>query len=398
MIGNPPYINVERLDPILKTYLFRDFSTCSGRTDIYIGFIEKSLLLLRYGGVMSFIIPYSFTNQNYAELARLNIVDNYELSEIVDTSEYLVFDNAMVKNIILRVKKNEGKRTTIKRAGSSEDFRLHQFGTRMVMTDKFKSLRKCRFETREFESLLDLKAKIESNAFPLRKICFIGYGVRVNNKTDKAKPKAYYVSDIRKDGYKPFVEGKNIDRYVHSDGGWLNYVPTEHYNPMFSELFENEKIIFINVVSGQLRFAYDSESYYNSHTVINCVRIDKLLKASHISARKAVAEGDINLARKYPTKFLLGVLNSKIIYWYFSNFMSEGLHIFPEDANHLPIPLCDHDTIEKITAIVDGILKKKKTNPMANTAPEEEQIDMLLLRAYQLSEKDGDVVFEHSAP
>lgn len=78
--------------------------------------------------------------------------------------------------------------------------------------------------------------------------------------------------------------------------------------------------------------------------------------------------------------------------------MNEGLHIFPEDANHLPIPLCDHDTIEKITAIVDGILKKKNTNPMANTASEEKQIDMLLLRAYQLSEKDGDVVFGHSAP
>lgn len=394
--GNPPYINVERLNPILKKCLFRDFSTCTGRTDIYIGFIEKSLALLRRGGIMSFIIPYAFTNQNYAELARINIIENFELSEIVDTSDYLVFDHAMVKNIILRVKKDTGWTTTIKRAASSEDFRLHNFGTRIIVSEKFKCLRKCRFETKEFESLLDLKARIERNAFQLRKICFIGYGVRVNNKTDKDKPKAYYVSSTRKEGYKPFVEGKNINRYTHSDSGWLNYVPSEHYNPMFPELFENEKIIFINVVSGQLRFAYDSESFYNSHTVINCVRIDKLLNAKHISARKAITEGDINLARNYPTKFLLGVLNSKIIYWYFSNFMSEGLHIFPEDANQLPIPMCDQQTISEVTIIVDRILTKKKENPLEDTTPEDAQIDRLLLKAYQLSEADGRIIMGHS--
>ena len=214
------------------------------------------------------------------------------------------------------------------------------------------------------------------------------YGVRVNSKINKDKPKSYYVSPVKRDGYKPFVEGKNITRYYHSDSGWLNYCPNEHYNPMFPQLFENEKIIFINVVSGQLRFAYDPDFYYNSHTVVNCVRIDKLLKAQHISARRAIAEGDINLAKKYPTKFILGVLNSKIIYWYFSNFMSDGLHIFPEDASNLPIPFCGEESIKRIEETVDRIISMKNHNPLSDTSKEENAIEDILASAFKLSEEE----------
>lgn len=388
MIGNPPYINVERLSPVVKDALFRYYETCSGRTDIYIGFIEKALSILTKRGVMTFIIPFAFTNQNYAELSRLNIVKNHELSEIVDTSDYMVFDNASVKNIILRVRNCPGNDTVIKHASNPDAFINHCFGTRIIATRKFQGLRKCRFETKDFEPLLDLKTKIEANSFLLKKICFVGYGVRVNSKTDKDKPKSYYVSPIKRDGYKPFVEGKNINRYYHSDNGWLNYCPNEHYNPMFPQLFENEKIIFINVVSGQLRFAYDPGYYYNSHTVVNCVRIDKLLKAQHISARRAIAEGDINLAKTYPTKFILGVLNSKIIYWYFSNFMSDGLHIFPEDASNLPIPLCDEKAIKRIEETVDRIISMKNHDPLSDTSNEEKAIEDILASALKLSEEE----------
>ena len=391
-LGNPPYINVEHLDDTLKNYLFNFYSTCTGRTDIYIGFIEKSLSILAKQGIMTFIIPYAFTNQNYAEPARRNIIDNYALSEIVDTSDYMVFDNAIVKNVILRVRNNNGGMTVIKKASTKDSFINHDFDIRAIDSGRFKELRKCRFETKDFAPLLSLKAHIDDSTFPLRRICFIGYGVRVNSKTDKSKPKAFYVSPVRKDGYKPFVEGKNIERYYHSDSGWLNYRPNEHYNPMFPELFENEKIIFINVVSGQLRFAYDVDSYYNSHTVVNCVRLDRITKAKHISARKAITEGDIELARTYSMKFLLGVLNSALIYWYFSNFMSDGLHIFPEDANTLPIPFATKEQQAPIIALVDEILAAKIVNPSADTSAQEAEIDRLVYDLYDVPQEERKII------
>ncbi|MGI6369957.1 MAG: Eco57I restriction-modification methylase domain-containing protein [Candidatus Kapaibacterium sp.] len=91
ILGNPPYVNVELLDSDTKTYLFSNYKTCKGRTDMYIAFIEKALSLLKQNGEFSFIIPYAYTNQNYAELSRKLLIEKYSVQEIVDTANYQVF-------------------------------------------------------------------------------------------------------------------------------------------------------------------------------------------------------------------------------------------------------------------------------------------------------------------
>ena len=111
-------------------------------------------------------------------------------------------------------------------------------------------------------------------------------GARLNHRSKKLG-KNHYISQSAISSGKRFCEGKSIERYSFAQDGWLNYTPDEHYNPMFPELFENKKLMFINVVKDRLRFAYDHEGFYNSHTVVNCVRLDLLSNATHISARRA---------------------------------------------------------------------------------------------------------------
>ena len=77
-------------------------------------------------------------NSNSFKQATMNIhtMDEHQIAmlvknnidEIVDTSNYLVFDTAMVKNIILRFsnKENEGK-TRIRIVNSAEEFATHKF-------------------------------------------------------------------------------------------------------------------------------------------------------------------------------------------------------------------------------------------------------------------------------
>ena len=318
VIGNPPYINIENLDDGIKEALFREFDTCRGRTDIYIGFIEITTKLLLQNGVATFIIPYSYTNQNYAELSRLMLVNKYSVDELLDTSNYMVFENANVKNITIRFTNREPSYTKIRIVNSDIDFKQSKFEESVIETNKFGLLKGCRLETKGAIKLLGIKDKVDNVSFKLSTIFSVAYGVRVNNKTDRNKPKSYYIHDEYKDGYKAFVEGRYIHRYNHTQCGWLDYKPTEHYNSMFTELFENEKLISINVVSDRLRFSYDNCHLYDSHTVLNCVNIKYLRNASHISARKAVENGNMNLAFKYSTKLVLGILNSKFINWYFS--------------------------------------------------------------------------------
>jgi len=89
-----------------------------------------------------------------------------------------------------------------------------------------------------------------------------------------------------------------------------------------------KRLIFINVVKDKLRFAYDNSKFYNSHTVINCVNITNLKEAKHISAKKAIKEFSLEKALNYSIKYLLGILNSSLITWYFYNFQSEAFHFF----------------------------------------------------------------------
>ena len=60
---------------------------------------------------------------------------------------------------------------------------------------------------------------------------------------------------------KRLLVGKNIKKHhINYTGLWINYLPDKLYNPMFPELFENEKIIFKDVTSN-LIFAYDINHY-----------------------------------------------------------------------------------------------------------------------------------------
>ena len=172
----------------------------------------------------------------------------------------------------------------------------------------------------------------------------------------------------------------------------MNYVPNEHYNPMFPELFENKKLMCIRIVKNQLRFVYDDEGFYNSHTVINCVRLDLLSRASHISARRAFPSADSNLAKKHDYKFLLGVLNSNFTNWYFHNFLSDGLNFYPNDAKQLPIPDVSPEQQLPIIELVDQILDAKRSDLETDTSNLENEIDKRVYALYDLTDDEIAIV------
>ena len=393
VIGNPPYINIENLPIEMKDYLFKNYQTCKGRTDIYIAFLEKSISILNTMGIMSFILPYAFTTQKYGEKMRQMLIANHTIREIVDASGYRIFENAIVYNIILTVGNHKVQdQAKVRSHHSNADFDKRSGEEFLIDQHAFAELKDSRFETNShvFDNL-KLKEKIWQRAIRFDQICLVAYGARLNHRSKKLG-KDYYVSQSPTSGSKQFCEGKNIERYRFSQAGWLNYAPDEHYNPMFPELFENKKLMFIRIVKEQLRFAYDDEGFYNSHTVVNCIRLDMLSGASHISARRAVQGADNNLANKYDYKFLLGILNSDFTNWYFRNFLSDGLNFYPNDAKELPIPDVTPKRQTPIIELVDQILDDKRKNGDTNTSTLEDEIDKLVYELYNLTEDEIAIV------
>ena len=393
VIGNPPYINIENLPVITKNYLFENYQACKGRTDIYIAFLEKSISILNVKGIMSFILPYAFAMQKYGEKMREMLIESHNIREIVDASSYRIFENAVVYNIVLIVGKYKLKDLTkVRLHYSNTDFDVRSGKEFLIDQHAFAELKDSRLETNPYVfGSLKLKAKVWENAVRFDQICLVAYGARLNHRSEKLG-KAHYINQSQISGSKRFCEGKNIERYLFTQEGWLNYTPGEHYNPMFTELFENRKLMFIRIVKERLRFAYDDEGFYNSHTVVNCVRLDLLSGVSHITARRAVRQANNNLAKKFNYKYLLGVLNSGLTNWYFCNFLSDNLNFYPNHAKELPIPDVTSEQQSQIIALVDKILKAKAADPNADTSNLENEIDKLVYDLYDLTDDEIAIV------
>ena len=393
VIGNPPYISVTNLPVTMRNYLLKNYQTCKMRTDIYIAFLENSISLLNTNGIMGFILPYAFAVQKYGEKMRQMLIENHTIREIVDASSYRIFENAVVYNIILSVGKHKGQdQTRIRLHYNNADFDTRGGEEFFIDQHTFAKLKGSRLETNllVFDSL-KIKEKIQRHTIRLDQICLIAYGTRLNDHYGEKK-KRDYISYIPISGGKRFCEGRNIERYSFAQTGWLDYSPDEHYNPMFPELFENKKLMFIRVVKERLRVAYDDGDFYNCNTVINCVRLDLLSAASHISARRAVRNANSNLAKKYDYKFLLGALNSGFTNWYFRNFLSDGLNLYANDVKELPIPNVTPEQQTPIIELVNQILDAKSTDPNSDTSELENEIDNLVYELYNLTEKEIAIV------
>ena len=148
VIGNPPYINVENLSAEMRDHLFSNYRTCEKRTDIYIAFIEKSLSLIKTRGLFSFIIPFSFTKQQYATRIRSELIVNHTIRELVDASSYRIFENAVVYNIVLTVARDKQRSPMRIRLYRSNDDFDNRRGTEFIVDPTFFiDLKDSRFDT-----------------------------------------------------------------------------------------------------------------------------------------------------------------------------------------------------------------------------------------------------------
>ncbi|MBI2178527.1 MAG: SAM-dependent DNA methyltransferase [Candidatus Tectomicrobia bacterium] len=81
IVGNPPYVAIEKLSEDERARYRRLFNTARGRLDLYLLFWERALGLLRPGGRLVFITPEKFA---YVETARplREILSQFQVEEI----------------------------------------------------------------------------------------------------------------------------------------------------------------------------------------------------------------------------------------------------------------------------------------------------------------------------
>lgn len=93
VVGNPPYIRLEGVAPrTMETYR-RLYPTMRGRSDIYVGFIEKGLTVLRPGGTLSFICSDRWMRNQYGSKLRDFVSRRFAVDAVITMHDVSAFED-----------------------------------------------------------------------------------------------------------------------------------------------------------------------------------------------------------------------------------------------------------------------------------------------------------------
>ncbi len=233
VLGNPPYVRMERLKQI-KPYLERRYEVVAGRADLYFYFFERGIRLIKNGGRLGFICNSTFLNTKAAVKLRTFILDNSQIENLVNFGDIQIFEGVATLPMIV----------TLKRVDNPEKVSLRYWIPEELPSGNFQSayLKGCRSYPQSalsaapwhFEGgeLLALREKIKAGRKTLREVYGSPlYGIKTGlNRAfviDTATKEQLCAQDpSSSELLKPFLEGKDVKRWrAESRGLWLVYTP-----------------------------------------------------------------------------------------------------------------------------------------------------------------------------
>jgi type II restriction-modification enzyme len=404
VIGNPPYVSapnqvadkrlLKQREQLLK---FGSYKTLYQKWDLYIPFIEKSLQLLKDGGIYSPIVPYPVTNQNYAKRIRQIIINNYDLFEITDLKGIKVFESATVTNCILFIKKGLPRNRVC-----ISNFNLKQNNIKVVFTKSYTEL-----VQDEQTVVWNLTQEIRNvnrhaNMYVLGDFCYISVGMVLNsdeNSNDEKFTKADLISEMEDNvHWKKFIEAKDIEKYSINRIRYLEYgtkrCPSKVRRQTFPELYSTKKLLFNRL--GSLQVVVDKKGNYTTsdamfvailwedlHGVENKSITASIKKFSHYTRNEME-----KFSEKINLLYILAIMNSYYANILLTNIRGGDYHIYPEHIRNIPIPSASKEQQQPIIDLVDQILIAKKKNSHADTRLLEYQIDQLVYKLYDLTQEE----------
>jgi hypothetical protein len=278
-----------------------------------------------------------------------------------------------------------------------------------LLQDTFRSTPNNTFRLNLNNASLRLIEKVDSLSVKFGDICYLITGAVLHDpKTGASKERL--ISSKFERGLKPYIEAKEIDRYVPPvNARFFDYRPEEMHRPKFRELFENEKIMIARIAT-VVKATLDNQNLYTDHTIDLAVRKDKLINVQNRDIK--INPDEAKAAREYDLRYLLGVINSKLVTWYLKNLLGMAIEINPDTGRRLPIRRIDfgnpaeksaHDEIVKLVEKILALQKERQSvrreddldrvrNLERQIAQVDAEIDQRVYKLYGLTEDEVKVV------
>lgn len=377
VIGNPPYVQIKQIPEKDKPYYIKHYKFATGRFNLFYFFIEITEKLNKTNGISSYIVPDRLLLNTQTVELRNWLLHQQSIIEL-DSFDESVFDSAVVDSIILFYKnlKNASDIVFAKANVSVNEIKL-KAGIQIPIT-YFSNSPNSQFDLNYSTGKSDLIDKIRFKTIPLGNLSETRDGI-IQSKI----PDVLFLSKKENKFCKPLLFGKDINKYeLNYDNNWVNY---QHEEMMKIELqrgggglrlrtkdiFEKEKIL-TRQTADRIIGTIDSNNYYYSNTL----------------------HGTSITDNSFDIKYILALLNSKVLNYYYKATTSEGGKVFAqikiEILRQLPIKKSANQKI--IIKKVNEILIAKESNPKSDTSILEKQIDELVYKLYELTEEDIKII------
>lgn len=427
VIGNPPYVRQEAIKeqkPALQKY-----KVYSGMADLFVYFYELGITHLKENGLLGFICSNKFFRASYGENLRKFILENTQITHIIDFAGVKVFEDASVDSAVTVFRKI--------RAGGNSKFNFLASSTTNLKTQKFIQIPQSTLNETNFtfldKSKFELKNKIEKVAKPLK-----DWDVNIYRGILTGLNEAFIIDSDTRDKIlnncvgeereqtqkliRPILRGRDVKRYDYEWAGlWLINIHNG-YDTKPRINIDNFPKLKLYLDKFEPKLSKRSDKGVTPYNLRNCAYLDEFEKEKILCARMVQSPKfayDINNNIPDNTaycitgenlKFLLAFLNSTAVYKIFNFFYAGGGlegEIKINRLEILPIPQItpqNENLANEIINLVDEILKanekiKLYEKHMATLTLDEkleakENIDTLNDKIKASDEKINKLVFE----
>ncbi|OHB57100.1 MAG: hypothetical protein A2Y12_20675 [Planctomycetes bacterium GWF2_42_9] len=398
VIGNPPYLGGREWkeeNGRQYNYFINKYRVAEYQFDIFILFWEQGIFLLNKNGLIGFITPNRWLNNQSCKKLREFILEKTHIQSIVDYSRVKVFSEAVVLPIITILKNSNNQIEPI-------EIYLPE-NTNIKLSRKISQKIWANDENKIFNIAIDekdneLKEKIEKGKELLSNIATVKFGIKLYEtgkgtppqKASDAENKVFEAKCKINSKYRQYLEGKDINRFqVAWQNRWLKY-GENLAAPRDASLFEGQRLLIRRIVGERLIGTYIDSDYVTSQLL-------QIVKPNE----------------QQMTKYILGILNSSLIAYYFKKKYNRQDKTFPEiriyELGTLPIHILNQEVTtdnifyQKMTRLVERMLElNKKVNELKNPQEKERvqrqidatdgEIDRLVYELYGLTEDEIKIV------
>jgi type I restriction-modification system DNA methylase subunit len=394
VIGNPPYGAL--LSQKEDSYLRNSFQVANYQLDTYSLFIERGKKLLLSKGYLGFIIPSAWVASVYDFKLRKFITEETRIHNIVITPKQ-TFKEATVETCIAILTNDQpANRFQVER------WDLHNSPINFVDIASIDAPNAFVFPVYTNPESISIIQKVKKNKKVFNDFAEVVWGVKVYEKGKGIPPqngsestsKIFHSTLKRKMTHRPLVGGSEISRYqLIWKGGYIDYGKWLAA-PRKPNWFEGERILVREITSrGTIQATFINDDFVFSNSV----------------------DGIKLRTKEIDIKFLLGLLNSKLMSFYHLNnspnaFKGTFPKILLQDLRQLPIPIIIkeikylHDDIVKFVNQLLKLHDEKATTKLQNKIYQlqshieycEEQINIIVYKLYGLEKPEIEIIEENA--